>query len=288
MKYNDYVVRLAQQVRAALDSISAGYGFDYGPEFEIAVCEVLSRTLPDRVGVCRGFVIDHTGRTAGDDLIIFDRTRFPTLRLLDAHDFSRKESVPIEAVYAYIEAKHTLNINGAGPQSLDYALKQVEKVRKLVSEREPVRPGQIMPLLNLNDCGIAVMIPGYLPSIANPLFTMIIARNVRKTAKGKILTEPAAVKEALEGKTLNSSADLIVAGENIVIVPVLPAKPAGVEYKSIFYIAGKYGLNARQVEGIAFGVAIASLWAAIEWIQLGRMRWHDVIADALGTVPKLT
>jgi hypothetical protein len=59
-------------------------------------------------------------------------------------------------------------MNGDGPPSLSKAIVQVENVRKLVSEREPVRAGQVIPLFNLNDCGIAVTIPDYLPPIANP------------------------------------------------------------------------------------------------------------------------
>jgi hypothetical protein len=281
MQYDDYIGRLAQQVRAALDSISAHYAFDYGPEFEIAVCKVLSRALPGRVGVCRGFVVDRDGTNAGDDIIVFDRLRFPALRLLEADDFSRKESVPIEAAYAYIEAKHTLHIDGDGPQSLAHALAQVEKVRTLVNRRATVRPGQVMPLLNLNDCGIHVAIPAYLPPIANPFFTMIIARNVKKSANGDVLTDGKEIKQTLQGKALSSSTDLIVAGENVAVVPVLPNQPSGVQYKSVFYMTG-YGLHAQQVDGLAFGIAIASLWTAIEWIQLGRMHWHDMIAEALG------
>lgn len=285
MKYDNYVARLAQQVRAALDLISAGYAFDYGPEFEIAFCEILSRALPDRIGVCRGFVVDADGNKAGDDIIIFDRTRFPTLRLMQAGDFSRKESIPIEAVYAYIEAKHTLHIRGSGPQSLDRALQQIAAVRTLIAKREAVRPGQAMPLLNLNDCGIPVISPAYLPAIANPLFTMIIARHVRRSKKGQPLTDPEIVRKLLNSKSWPSAADLAVLGENIAVVPVLRLAPGSVEYKSVF-LPKQYEINARRVDGLGFGIAIASLGAAIDWIQLGRLHWHAIIAEALGTIPK--
>jgi hypothetical protein len=194
--------------------------------------------------------------------------------------------VPIEAVYAYVEAKHTLCIEGDGPQSLAKAIAQVENVRKLVSKREPVRAGQVIPLFNLNDCGIAVTIPDYLPPIANPLFTMIVARNVKQSQADKTPLNPEAVKQALQGIVLESWADLVVAGESVVVVPTLPVGQNAAEYKSIFFLKEKYQLQPRQVDGTAFGIAIASLWAAIEWIQLGRMRWHDIIADALGLEPK--
>jgi len=86
----------------------AVHNFDYGDEFEIALCEVLRTILPGRAAVCRGYVIAQDGRMAGDDIIVFDATRFPVLRAL-GDDLSRKEKVPAEAVLAYIEAKHTLS-----------------------------------------------------------------------------------------------------------------------------------------------------------------------------------
>jgi hypothetical protein len=116
---------------------------------------------------------------------------------------------------------------------------------------------------------------------------MIVARNIKESATDKTPLSPEAIKRALQGIVLDSWADLIVAGESVVVVPTLPMGPNAAEYKSIFFIKEKYQLQPRQVDGTAFGLAIASLWAAIEWIQLGRMRWHDIVADALGLEPKI-
>src|SRR5436305_11095350 len=112
--YHDYVLTLSQRMAASFTTIAAEFGFDYGVEFEIAVCDVLQSALPDRFGVCRGFVTDSGGKSAGDDILIFDRSRFPTLHLRPAFSYARKEFVPIEAALCYIEAKHNLDISGDG------------------------------------------------------------------------------------------------------------------------------------------------------------------------------
>ena len=49
---------------------------------------------------------------ARDDIIIYERNRFPLLRLINESDFCRKQQVPVESVYAYIEAKHSLTLEG--------------------------------------------------------------------------------------------------------------------------------------------------------------------------------
>ena len=51
--------------------------------------------LPSKYGVCRGFVVNRHGDKAGDDIIIYDQEKFPTLRLLPKDDFSLKEEIPI-------------------------------------------------------------------------------------------------------------------------------------------------------------------------------------------------
>ena len=111
MKYSGYLQRFGQ-FESLFELIAARYNFDYGDEFEFALCDALRAILPERFGVCRGFIVASDGRSAGDDLIIFDRIRFPTLRLLRQDSFARKEQIPVEAVYAYIEAKHTLVLTG--------------------------------------------------------------------------------------------------------------------------------------------------------------------------------
>src|SRR5580692_9222880 len=101
--YDGFVKNLAARFDEALNEIAAVYNFDFGNEFEVAICKVLRRAIPHRYGICRGFVVNAEGQAAGDDIIIYDRIRFPTLRALGQEDYSLKEKIPIEAVYAYIE-----------------------------------------------------------------------------------------------------------------------------------------------------------------------------------------
>lgn len=110
--YNNWLGKLAERFQAKFDDIQTIYNFEYGDEFEVALCEVLKSIIPRRASVCRGFVVAKDGTLAGDDIIIFDSTRFPALRAI-GEDLSRKEQVPAEAVLAYIEAKHTLYVHGS-------------------------------------------------------------------------------------------------------------------------------------------------------------------------------
>jgi hypothetical protein len=134
--YDDYVRKLSLGFVSEIERIQAEYGFEYGPEFEVALCRLLRDALPQAYGVCRGYVVDAEGNKAGDDIIIWARDRFPTLRMTASEDYSRKENIPIEAVYAYIEAKHSLVLVGEGPSSLRHSCEQVATVKRLVSQRE--------------------------------------------------------------------------------------------------------------------------------------------------------
>ena len=104
--YNGIVENIAQEFERELGSIMAGFNFDYGGGFFICVCKFLRRFLPLKYGICRGFVVDRHGNTAGDDIITYDQELYPTLRFLDSdNQFAQKEQIPVEVVYAYIEAK---------------------------------------------------------------------------------------------------------------------------------------------------------------------------------------
>ncbi|MDO4807007.1 MAG: hypothetical protein Q4A07_07155, partial [Coriobacteriales bacterium] len=119
--YGNVVESISDEFDRQLDSISVEYGFDYGVEFEIAVCEALRRILPRKYGVCRGFVVDKRGNVAGDDIIVYDADSFPNLRFEgNREDLARKARIPVDAVYAYIEAKHSLT-----SETLAKAIKQV-------------------------------------------------------------------------------------------------------------------------------------------------------------------
>ena len=94
--------------------------------------------LPSQFGICRGFVVAQDGERAGDDTIIFDRVRFPTLAMRGQDDFSWKEYIPIEAVFGYLEAKYTLNLDGDDGQSLAKSTRQVAAVKPLYNRRRRI------------------------------------------------------------------------------------------------------------------------------------------------------
>ena len=49
---------------------------------------------------------DRHVKTVGDYIITYDQELYPTLRFLDSdNQFAQKEQIPVEVVYAYIEAK---------------------------------------------------------------------------------------------------------------------------------------------------------------------------------------
>ena len=82
MAYGDYLQTISVKFENLFQDISVQHNFDYGPEFEIALCKALRIILPAKFGICRGFAVTLDGDIAGDDIIIFDNERFPTLRLL--------------------------------------------------------------------------------------------------------------------------------------------------------------------------------------------------------------
>ena len=114
--YNDYIKTISTRFENLLKEMAAEYNFDNGPELEIAICTVLRAIRPERYGVSRGFILTADGNMARDDIIIHERSRFRLLRLINESDFCRKQQVPVESVYAYIEAKHSLILEGEGPQ----------------------------------------------------------------------------------------------------------------------------------------------------------------------------
>jgi hypothetical protein len=284
--YSNYVRTLSRRFVANIDAIVAGYNFEYGPEFEVAICETLRSALPDRFGIARGYVVDANGSKAGDDILIYERSRFPTLALRDRDDYGRKEFVPIEATFCYVEAKHTLHLEGDDPQSLSRACEQVSMVKGLCSTRAEMLPEEIMPKVNLKGAGVQVSLPPGYPRIQNPAFGAIFARQVKRNKGGPTLTNPHEIESVLSTVEIpgpEQPPDLIVLGESNVIVPVLPKEESGeFQLRSPFFIPGKSSYHFRTVQNIAFGVALASVMEALDWIQLGAMPWRDILVDGLG------
>lgn len=281
--YDNLVGRIAKSFDAALSEIEAEHNFDYGNEFEVALCKTLRQVLPHKYGICRGFVVNEQGDSAGDDIIIYERIRFPTFRFLE-EDYSRKEKVPIEAVFAYIEAKHTLQLKGESGTSLSKAISQAKKVKFLCEQRKPVPILQIAPGVNLGEGFNVGKRLGFFEK-RNPMYTMIISRQVRLEKDKPVLEEMNTIYDTLISEELclniNALPDLVVAGHSHVILPYLNKEEEKKEICSPFYLESECGQAVFTVDRIAFGVAVVHLLWALDSIELGSMPWNRVLADSM-------
>lgn len=275
MKYEDFLHRLTKQFDSHVSQIMAKHSFEYGTEFEISLCQLLRKVLPQKYGVCRGYVVS-ADESAGDDIIIYDRQRFPTLRLFDQDQFERKEYVPVEAVYAYIEAKHTLSVEGSEEdgQSYSKAAKQVTAVKGLPREAAPgYRRGAAS---------------GW-PDLPNPIFGAIFSRRVRKRKGAPILTEGEATNRAIveaynRGRLgqLSPSPDLVVAGNEVIMLPWFRASESETwSLRSPFFAEGSSVLVNMRVPGHAVATGLLVLFFALDNIHLGRMPWSELIDESL-------
>lgn len=101
-----------------------------GDNSEIAWRRMLSKYLPDRYKVDKGFVIDHEGCISDNiDIIIYDRYYSPIV-------FNENDAlyVPAESVFAVIESKQVLDKG-----HVEYARDKTYSVRKLKRTSAPVR-----------------------------------------------------------------------------------------------------------------------------------------------------
>ena len=243
---------LSEKFAAALSEIEVEHNFEFGNEFEIAICTVLSRVLPSDFGICRGYVVNKDGEQAGDDIIIYDRSRFPTLRSLAQDRFQQKERIPIEAAYAYIEAKHTLYLDGASGQTLEKAIRQTGDVKALCNGRLPLSPQSIVPYLTLPP-DLIVQYPKGWPDIKNPMFTAIIARRISST-DGHV--DAAKLSAALPSENAYPP-DLIVAGSDLVGFPLLYEIDSGAWDAIPLMTPGRTSFAISETPGIAFGRGLA-------------------------------
>ncbi|MBZ0316436.1 MAG: hypothetical protein K8L91_08455 [Anaerolineae bacterium] len=283
--YRDYIVTLSNRFTGKLSEIATTHNFDYGDEFEVAICEVIQSVLPTQYGVVRGYAVDKNGETAGDDIIIYERVRFPSLKPRDKQDFARKEYIPIEAIYCYIEAKHTIHLAGADAQSLEHAIDQVSKVKDLIARRKPVGLAFISPALDLSQVLILSRSEN-IPNIKNPFFSMILARNVKIQKHGVIIQNPAVINEKLQSLSQQGkmrSVDMMVLGSHNVVSPFTPLDTEGNRlWASPFFMPEKSQYGCIETPQISFGIALATIMSAIDVIQLGAMPWAEILADAYG------
>lgn len=275
--YNGLVDRMAKSFDSAFSAIEAVYNTEYGTEFEVALCRAIGRLLPSRFSICRGFVVTRDGQTGGDDIIIYERHLFPTARFLLDDDFSLKEQVPVEAVAAYIEAKHTFDLVDDSDSSLSKALRQIDAVKRMCDQREPVPLNRVAR--NSTVDGFPVRgLDGY-PDRRNPSFTAIFSRNVREKKGKDYITDSAVIGPALgaRGQVAGlAPPDLVVAGSSVVALPCIQNV-----IKSPFMPREGGTLTVMPADNVAFAIGICDLLWALDYIELGNIPWTAVMAEAL-------
>jgi len=273
--YSEYLEEIGKKFSTLFDEVQAKYNFDLGTEFEVALCKALRLLLPEKYGVTRGFVVALDDSWAGDDIIIYDCYRFPTLRLITDDNYSQKQNVPVEAVYAYIEAKHTLYLDGEGGQSLTKACQQIKDVKSLCREDVPLN--QIQPYTYVNSNNYRIV--ENWPNIRNPMYCAIISRRIANSNNDTI--SDSSLENILQTKTSHLSKndyspDLIAAGENFVCIPAVNG-----QIQSPFFLPGQSRLATFNASSKSVGLAMSMLSYALDWIVLGNIHWPSIIADGL-------
>jgi len=271
--YNNFLNNISKKFLKNFDEISAIYNFDNGDEFEIALCKSLRSILPQQYGICRGSIFTIDGDFVGDDIIIFDQYHFPTLRLLEDNTFAQKQQIPYEAVFAYIEAKNTIILEGEGGNTLHKAWSQCKAVKDL--KRKEVKYSKY----SINDIPFLTPLPHW-PTIGNPIYTAIFSRGIRKKANSPIMTLDELPYIQLISKIQeleqNKQPDLIIADYNTLLIPAINQ-----QIESPFFIDGKSQLCASISEELAYGIGLSYMFYAFDNIRLGKIYWPKIISDGM-------
>lgn len=263
--YGGYIERLSRKVEARLADIEAVFNFDLGAEFEVAMCALLEDILPARFGVCRGFVVAEDGRSAGDDLIIYDKMSCPTLRASIGLQYSVKEQIPVDAVYAYIECKHSITDASVAKK----AILQTREVKELILSRRK-RPNPEYEKDGPVHNGKARDWPRNYPPFKNQPFCAIFARTFDS---GVVISDQ---KDPL-------NPDLLVLGPNHIATQSVLLGPDGI--KGALFYDGKYwaDLRVELAEGNAFGLGLVTLLQALSWIELVPIDWSGTLNAAFAS-----
>lgn len=275
--YDNYAVDLSRKFLSRLEDIKADYNFDLGDEFEIAICEILRTFLPTKYGICRGFVVDINGTKQGDDIIIYDQLNFPTLKTNTKSDFSRKENIPIEAVYAYIEAKHTLT-----NASLEKSIYQISQVKALCLRRSKTDLFITDPCVGtFKDRGNIIE---SLPKYRNPILTIILSRYCSNLQDKKAESEEEIqdfLKSGIEKlPNDNTAPELIIAGKNNLIA--VGYKKDSESIPTLFYPDNGFQVGYQNIikTDLSYGIFLSHLMASLNYIRLGNMPWIEILNQA--------
>ena len=282
--YQGYLRKISNRFKARFDEIFPHWNFDQGNEFEVELCALFSELLPDKYGVCRGFITSKENSTSeeitSDDIIIYDKLTAPILRPPTSYAFTRRENVPIEAVYAYIEAKNTIELKDKSKGTfIGKAIEQVKEVKSLTRKPrtyEEIIDGVILPPGEIQR-------KDFHPDILNPMFTAIFARGVR--INGDLVDEEKDIGKILhlleQHDELDEVADLVVLGPNIVLIPTRQGKVGEKDiYEYPILKRGRHKLAIEVIDGEAYGIGLVSIILALDRIRLGPVPWIEVVGDA--------
>ncbi|WP_437629625.1 DUF6602 domain-containing protein [Sorangium sp. So ce854] len=280
--YGGWVEESAEHLDAELRKLRRLEILELGNELESTLRDTLEDFLPQRVGMCRGWVVDSAGGKQGDDIILYDAARFRALRRLrDDRGMDKKERVPAEAVLAYIEVKHTLYVQERVPvkhrgQSLAKACSQVAALKGL--RRDAVPLDMIAPRLVLPP-GTIQRRPGF-PAIRNPWYAAVWALHLR--VDRHLEHDPAeAVKRRIDaiqrtGLRAEHLPD-VIAADTVLMTPAITTSGA-LEPRP--FIAPDTELVFTN--GIkALGAAMKHLAWAIDDILLGEIPWRRMLREQL-------
>ena len=276
--YQNFVEKISQRFMARFDEIDPQWNFDIGTEFEITLATLISEILPNKYGVCRGFVTPKVGTPKGDDIIIYDQMSVPLIRPETGYQFTRKENVPLDATYAYIEAKNTVElVDNKKKTFIKKAIQQTQAVKTLDRADRPLK--RISDFVNLGR-DLKIESGKGLPKIRNPMLTVVFARGAR--INGTLEKDPEKIIDSLVNPDIWKNApDLLVIGNDLLIIPIFTDSEDGTKsYKSPFLVED-CTLTIFRARGLAYGVGVVSILNALQNITLELMPWSNVISDAL-------
>lgn len=277
--YHGFIQNISKKFNDIIGDISVINNTEYGEEFEVSLCRALRHVLPNRYGICRGFMFTIDGMQAGDDIIIYDQIKYPTIRLLEDGTYSQKQHIPFEAVIAYIEAKNTVILENNNNNSLDRAFEQAVSPKRLSRKSVPLVQA-MSSITNVTFENLHVQFPSTFPQKLNPLFTAVISRGIRLKKGGDIETSVNAYSKLLEYKFLtdsNSAPDLMILGSDIIVYPTINNV-----FYSPFFIDGQSKMTSKLKEGIAYGTGLSLMLMAFQNIILGEIDYKKIISDNLG------
>ena len=276
MAYNDLVNNITKAVENKFNEISTRYNFDNGEEFEIALCELFKLILPNKYGVCRGFAVTKDNHFAGDDLVIYDKDRFPTLRLLEGDKFEKKHEIPVEAVFAYLEAKNTLIFEGK-KANFGKAIEQVADFKKLLRKERKLL--SIDHHINMGDMFSTAPRPKW-PNIANPMFTAIISRHIQVPQKKEVSeSSDFILNEIAKSAGIAHSPDLIISGHDLIFLPEIIDDESNTDISP--FVNDNNKLKGYSIPNTAFGIGIITVLYALDNIRLGELPYSKIIHNAL-------